>query len=76
MSTVFINGKSTVINDLRRLKNPPFWLAIFLVVLFDKIPLFYKDLVISFISLFVRVIPEPNFCLIFLPMILSPASLR
>ena len=24
VSTVFINGKPTVINDLRRLKNPPF----------------------------------------------------
>ena len=69
MSTVFINGKPTVINDLRRLKNPPFWQAIFLVVLFGKIPLFCKDLIISFISLFVRVIPHSNFYLIFLPMI-------
>ena len=42
--------------------NFPFWLVIFLVVPFNEISLFSKDLItfiISFISLFVRVIPEP-----------------
>ena len=57
----FINGKPSVINDLRKFRNPPPWLVIFAIVPFYKIPLFSKDLVTSiiyFISLFVRVIPE------------------
>ena len=62
VSTVFINDKPAVINGLRKFKNLPSWIVIFLVVPFNKIPLFSKDLItftISFISLFVRVIPEP-----------------
>ena len=62
MSTFFIYGKPTDTNGLKKLRNPPFWVVIFLVVPFNKIPLFCKDLitlVISFISLFVSVIPEP-----------------
>ena len=64
VSTVFINCKPAVVNGLRKVKNPPSWLVIFLVVLLNKIPLFSKDLItfiICFISLFVvnRIIPEP-----------------
>ena len=62
MSTFFINSKPTVINALRKLRNPPSSLVIFLVVPFNKIPLFSKDLVTlikSFASSFVRLIREP-----------------
>ena len=62
MSTFFINVKAAVINDLRKLENPPSSLVIFLVVHFNKISLFSNDLItfiISFISLFVRFFPEP-----------------
>ena len=58
----FINGKPAVIKDIRRLKNPTFWLVIFPVVPSNKIPLFYKDLItfiLSFILLFLRVISKP-----------------
>ena len=58
-----MNGKPAVINGLRKFKNPPSWLVIFLVVSFNKIPLFSKDFVtfiISFISLFIRVILVPK----------------
>ena len=61
VSTFFINGKATDINGLRKLKNPPFWWLFFLVVSFNKIPLFSKDLAafkISFNSLFLRDISE------------------
>ena len=61
VSTFFINGKAVVINGLRKLRDPPSWLVIFLVVPFSKIPLFPKDLItvtVSFISLFVNVIQE------------------
>ena len=61
MSTLFINGKPAYINSLGKLKNPPSGLVILLVVSFNKIPVFAKDLVTSiifFISLFVRVIFE------------------
>ena len=59
---LFINGKPAVVNSLRKFKNPPSGLAIFLVVPFNKTDLFSKDLITfitSFISLFVKVIPEP-----------------
>ena len=62
ISTLFINGKPAVINVLRKFNNPLSLLVIFVVIPFNKIPLFSKDLItfiISFISLFVRVIPEP-----------------
>ena len=61
VSTFFINGKPTDINGLRKLRNPPFWWLFFLVVFFNKIPLFCKDLAafkISFISLFLRNVSE------------------
>ena len=35
----FINGKLDIINGLRKLRNPPSWLIIFLVAPFNKIPL-------------------------------------
>ena len=83
MSAFFINGKPAVINDLRKLRNPPSRLVIFVVVPFNKIPLFSTKLItfiISFISLFVRFITEPVIdeilLLIFLPIILTPASTR
>ena len=61
VSMPFINAKPAVINGLRKLANPS-WLVIFLVVPFNKISLFSKGLIafmISFISVFVRIIPEP-----------------
>ena len=61
-SALFINGKPADINGLRKLGNPHFWLVILLVVPFNKIPLISKDIItfiIPFISLLVRVIPEP-----------------
>ena len=83
VSTFFINGKPVVINSVRNLKNPPSWPVIFLLVPFIRIPLLSKDLltfIISFILLFVRVIPEPVIdetpFLIVLPIILSPVSAR
>ena len=83
MSAFFINGKPAVINDLRKLRNPPSRLVIFVVVPFNKIPLFSTKLItfiISFIPLFVRCITEPVIdeilLLIFLPIILTPASIR
>ena len=60
--TLFINSKLALINDLKKFRNPPSWMVIFVVVPFNKIPLLSKDLITfitSFISLFVRVIPEP-----------------
>ena len=43
-SKFFINGKLTEVNGLRKLRNPPTWFAIFLIVPFDNIPLFSKKL--------------------------------
>ena len=37
ISRLFINGKPSVINGFRKLKNPPPWLVIFLVVPFNKV---------------------------------------
>ena len=62
VSTFFTNGKPTNINGLRTFRNPPFLLPIFLVDLFNKIPLFSKDLitsVMSFFSVFATVSSEP-----------------
>ena len=62
VSTVFINVKPAVIYGLRKLRNPPSWLAMFLVVPFNEIDLISKVLftfIIFFVSLFVRAIPEP-----------------
>ena len=43
MNTFFNNGKPTGINGLRKLRNLPSWLVIFLVVPFKKVPLFSKN---------------------------------
>ena len=63
MSTFFINGKQTLINGAKYyLTNPRSWIIIISVAPFKIIFLFSKDLIafiISFISLFVSVIPEP-----------------
>ena len=66
--TVLANGVNTHFidwsrhhNDLKKLRNSPSWLAIFSVVPFNKITPFPKDLIalmISFITLFVIIIPE------------------
>ena len=81
MSTFFIYYKPNIIDGIRKFKNCPYWRALFLVVSFNEIPLFSKDLItfiISFISWFIRVIPEPVTneiaFLIFLPIMLIPAS--
>ena len=83
MSTLFIYYKRTIIDGKRKFKNCLYWLAIFLVISFNEIPLLSKDLItfiISFISWFVRVIPEPLtdeiLFLIFLSIILIPTSTR
>ena len=81
MSTFFIYYKRTIIDGKRKFKNRLYWLAIFLVISFNEIPLLSKDLItfiISFISWSIRVIPalvtnEIPF-LIFLPIMLIPAS--
>ena len=60
--TFFINGRPTFTNGARNLSNLPSCIIILAVVSFNKIPRFSKDLItfiISFISLFVSVIPEP-----------------
>ena len=83
MSTLFINYKPTIIDGIRKFGNRPYWLAVFLVVPFNEILLFSKDLItfiIFFLSSFIRVIPEPVTdelqLIIFLPIILIPASSR
>ena len=80
VSTFFINGKSTLVNKARKLSNTPSWLVVFPVVPFNKILLFYKDLltyIMSFISLFVSIITIPDNnespLLIFLGEVLIPA---
>ena len=81
--TIFINGKPAVIIGLRLLRNSPSWSVIYLLVSFYKFSLFSAGLVtfiISFISLFLKVIPErvtdETYFLIFLQIILSPISIR
>ena len=61
MNTFFINGKPPVINGLTKLRNPPFWIVVFLVVPFNKFLLYSKDLTTftrSYIPFFVSVMPE------------------
>ena len=72
--TFFINSKSVVINCWRKLKNPPSWQIVIIVISFKKIPLFPNKLIyfiISFISLFVSIVLElsegPILCIFFLP---------
>ena len=65
--TLLANGVRTLfVNGLNKLGNPTSWVAIFLAVPFYKNELFSKDLIIfiiSFVSLFVRVIPVPKILL-------------
>ena len=42
VSALFINGKPAVIYVIRKLRNPTSWLVLFVVVPFNKIPLFFK----------------------------------
>ena len=58
VSTFFINGNQLSL----MVKNPPSWLVIFLVVPFNKIPLFSKDLItfiIYFLSSFLELFLIP-----------------
>ena len=48
VSTFFINGKPTVINGRKKLRNPPSCLIIYVVASFNKI--FSEDLIILIIS--------------------------
>ena len=45
LSTFYINGKPTFIKGPRKLSNLSFWPVIFLVVLFNKILLFSRELI-------------------------------
>ena len=46
IKTLLANGVSTFFNNgLRKLRNPPSWLVIFLAVPFKKVFLFSKDLI-------------------------------
>ena len=81
MRTLFIYYKPTIIDGKRKFKNRLYWLAIFIVISFNEIPLLSKDLItfiISFISWTVRVIPQLVInqipFLIFLSNMLIPAS--
>ena len=49
LNTFLINGKTTDINSLRKLRNSLFWLVIFLIVSYNKIPPFSKELITSII---------------------------
>ena len=44
VSILFVNAKAAVINGLQKFKNLPFWQVIFLLVPFNKIPPFSKDI--------------------------------
>ena len=69
-NTFFIKVKPVFTKGPRKLSNPPFWLVTFLVVPFNKIPLFSKELIIFiifFVSLFVSAIPESSLVAKFLP---------
>ena len=46
VSTFFINDKSVLISGTSKFTNPRFWAIIFLVVIFSKIRLFFKDQII------------------------------
>ena len=62
INTLFINGYPAVVNGLRKLGNAPSEEVFFLLVSSNKISLYSKDLItfiISFISFFLRVLPEP-----------------
>ena len=68
VSTFFMNDRSTLINGPRKFMNLPSSLLIFLVVSFNKIPLFSQVLItfiMSFVSLSLSVIPEPVIFLYF-----------
>ena len=57
--TLFINSKLAVINGIRKIKNPPYWLIIFLIVPLIKCFYFVKTFIMSFISSLVKIIPVP-----------------
>ena len=64
VSSFFTNGKPSVINRLKKLRNPLPIVVIFILVPLNKIPLFSRELITStifFMSLRVSVIPEPQF---------------
>ena len=63
--SLFINGKRAAINDLRKLRNHPSLIVIFVVVPFKKIPLFPKDLTTFIIPCTFRIILEPLLKVIF-----------
>ena len=52
VGALFVNGKATVVNGLRKLGNYPSWLVLFLVDSFDKLPRIFEWF---FISLFLKV---------------------
>ena len=70
--SLFINGKRAAINELRKLRNHPSLLVIFVVVPFNKIPLFPKDLITFIIPYTFRVILEPLLKVIFFKSLFIP----
>ena len=89
METLLANGVSKLsiyykanINDcIGEFQNRPYWIAFFLVVSFNEIPLFSKDLItftVSFNSWFLTVVRDAIGdkipFLIFLPVMLVPGS--
>ena len=81
VSTLFIHYKANINAGIGKFQNRPYWIAIFLVVSFNVIPLFSKDLItfiISFNLWFVTVARDAIGYkipfLIFLPVILVPGS--
>ena len=89
MKTLLANGVSKLsiyykanINDcIGEFQNRPYWIAIFLAVSFNEIPLFSKDLItftVSFNSWFLTVVRDAIGdkipFLIFLPVMLVPGS--
>ena len=62
MSRLFVYYNPSISDGIGKFKNRPYGLAIFRVVSFNEISLFSKELLtfkISFMSWFVRGIPEP-----------------
>ena len=55
VSSLFNNGRPTVINGQRKLRNFPFWGRVLLVALFNKIPLYFKNL-ITFFNVFYTIV--------------------
>ena len=71
MTTIFINSKPTVINGItKKMRNPPSWLVIFVVIYFHKILLFSEDLITFIIFWSIRL--SPAFAKIYLFNFLAP----